>query len=160
MSDQHTDPDAHQGDQYPGQDDYTELHLDDATYGDFDWDDLDPEVVGRHDAILDMDPEALEALDPEALDDFQRWAAARAWLGHDNPTRFIELARRILDTPTARRSKLLSYPDIILALARALAAENQLPRAMALLEEYKGQAGADPIEHARHHGLLLIESLP
>ncbi len=150
-------PDDQFDDQYDWEDDYTELHLEDATYADFDWDTLDPEITARHDAILDMSPEELDAIDPEVLDDFQRWAAARAWLGHDNPTHFIELTRRILDTPPADRSKLLSYPDLMLALARALAAEGQTPRAMVLLDEYGRQEGADPLELARHRGLLMLE---
>lgn len=145
-------------DDYAWQDDYTELHLDDATYGDFDWDDLDPKLVDRHDAILEMDAEALGALDDTSLDDFHRWAAARAWLRVDQPERFQALTRKILSTAHDKRTKLLSYPDITLALARALAAEGDLDDALAHLETYRLLDGADGAEHARHMGLILLES--
>lgn len=144
-------------DAYQWQDDYTELHLEDATYGDFDWDTLDAALVERHDAILEMNVDALDALDIDKLDPFHQWAAARAWLQHKHPARFITIATALADTPADKRSKLLSTPDIALTVARALAAEGKMDDAMARLESYRQMDDADAVEHARHLGLLLLE---
>ena len=138
------------------EDDYPELHIEDATYSDFDWDTLAPEMVNRHDTILEMDAAGLSALNED--DDFYRWAAARAWLSNEDAAAFIALTRKILETPQEKRSPQLSYSDIMLTLARALAAEGDHLEGMKLLDEYDGLDDADAIEGARHRGLLLLEN--
>lgn len=144
-------------DDYALEDDYQEIYLEDATYTDTDWDELDPELVHLHDTILEMSPEQLLALNLKSLqDDVHRWAAARAWLGHDNLDQFLRLAAKLLEQPREKQSKLLSYPDIRLEYALRLASQDMIG-ALAALEDYAQHPQADALELARHRALIHID---
>ncbi len=143
-------------DTYLWEDEYPNIALEDFTYADMDWDEIDPALVNRHDAILEMSADELDQLDLEGAQDLFRWAAARARLSQGSLDSFFFLARKILSTPQEKQSEHLSYPDICLEVARLMGSED-LNQALLLLQDYQKRKGADPVEYARYKALLLVD---
>lgn len=141
---------------YRWEDDYADLHVDDSTYADFDWDDVPAEVVNRHDTLLTLDADALAATAlGEGEDAVHRWAIARRWLELGETARFVDVARSVLATEGQGASRWLSYPDIKLELGRVLAATD-LDGAHKLFDEYAAADGASLSEAARYRGYAEI----
>ncbi len=137
---------------YRWEDDYADLHVDDSTYADFDWDDVPAAIVNRHDTVMTLDTAALGAQSFEDDDPIQRWAAARRWLALGEKARFIATVKALLASESEKPSVYLSYNDIRLELARVVATLD-LHGAFALFDEYASIADHSPTEVARYRGV-------
>jgi hypothetical protein len=140
---------------YRWEDDYADLHVDDSTYADFDWDDVPAAVVNRHDTLLTMETAALAAVAFEGEDAILRWAAARRWLALNETKRFIEAVEALLAAQPDSPSAWLSYSDIRLELGRVVA-RIDVTAAMGHFDEYEKAADHSPTEAARYRGLADI----
>lgn len=143
-------------DDYALEDNYDDYLRGELAYANIDWDDVDPDLVSEHDALLEATPEELAAQDADALGDLARWAMVRAWRRHGNLRNALRLCEQILATPLDDRSEHLSYPDLRLETARLLAEEGRFDDAHSALEAYRDDEGSQSVEYARARGVTLI----
>jgi len=143
-------------DGYAWEDEYPTIHDEDIAYAVFDWDTLDPELVERHDGILELSLEEASALDLDRLNDLHRWAVARVYTQHGELARAVEVCDTILATTVADRCIWLSYPDIHLERARKLTALQRFDEALAGLHRCRGEDRANEREVARYVGVVTL----
>lgn len=105
--------------------------------------------------IADLSSEALRALEPASLDDWQRCLAAERLL----QLGYLAEAESVLDPVGAdgRWHAAVSYLDVFQALAEAWRAEPE--RRVAVLRRAEAYARTQDAETARAFGLLLAEAL-
>lgn len=90
--------------------------------------------IARHEELLHADASALETVDTDNLDDFQKWAVARAWRRLGDHDRFLEIARALLDSD--EEHPVVIYSEISRWVAHELAGAEKLDEAKALLDRH------------------------
>lgn len=121
------------------QDDYPEFLDDQLGYAWDAWDVLGSDEIRRHDAIAASTAEELAGLDPEAMDDLDRWAFARAARRLGDADAFLRATRLLLDPKGTHRG--LEYREIFAVAVQVL-----------------GEQGA--FEEAELHLQVMSESWP
>ena len=91
-------------------------------------------AIARHEALLHAAPEELDALDLASLDDFQKWAVARAWRRLEDHHRFLEISRAIL--ASTEEHPVVIYSEISRWVAQQLAGDDKLDEAKQLLTDH------------------------
>lgn len=141
---------------YPLEDDYLAIGDDDLAYATFDWDDLPPERVASHDALLALTYPEAAARSLDDLDDLQRWAIARVLGRAADWDAYLHTCDRILASPYPDRDPCLAYPELRLERVRALNLLQRFDDALATLDAYDAEPDASPLEGDRARGITLI----
>lgn len=119
------------------EDNYQEYPEDEYGYTYDAWDLLGLSEVDRHDDLIAASLDELQARDLDALDDLEKLAVARGFLGHDEVEPFVEACRSILESDV--RHPGIVYPEVAVYAARILARFDR-PRALAWLQDFDEQA--------------------
>jgi hypothetical protein len=84
-------------------------------------------AIVRHEELLHADTDELEAVALDSLDDFQKWAVARAWRRLGNTERFFGACETLLDSK--EEHPVVIYSEISRWLAEELARAERLEEA-------------------------------
>ncbi len=84
--------------------------------------------IARHEGIVHASADELDALDPSALDDFDRWALARAWRRLGEVERYLDTARLLLASEAEH--PVIIYSEISRGVALDLADAGRLDEAL------------------------------
>jgi hypothetical protein len=91
-------------------------------------------AIARHQTLLHADAAELEDTDVDGLDDFQRWAVARAWRRLGKTERYVDGCRALLETDNAH--PVIIYSEISRGLAHHLIDADRLDEARQILDEH------------------------
>ncbi|MCB9507307.1 MAG: hypothetical protein H6698_07240 [Myxococcales bacterium] len=123
-------------------------------YSDCDWSRLPRGSAERHDAIMEMELDALEALDLASLDDLGKWAAAQCFDDFGQTDRFHELSLALVRTK--KKHPALDYSEICLELFNDYLLDEQWDDAVFLLPDIERLLDDDETARARYGALVNV----
>lgn len=123
-------------------------------YADVDWSKLPIRSVERHDEILEMELDALEALAIDELDDLGKWAAAQGFADFEMYDRFQDICVRIVRSE--KPHKAIEYADIAMELFHDYLLEESWDDAVFLLPDLERLLPDDPMARARLGALINV----
>ncbi|QDG49811.1 hypothetical protein FIV42_03370 [Persicimonas caeni] len=97
--------------------------------------------IMRHEELLHADTATLEGLELDSLDDFQKWAVARAWRRLGDHERFLDVSKQLLDSQ--KEHPVVIYSEISRWVAQELAGADKLEDAKDLLTKHLARWDSD-----------------